>query len=184
MLAKHTEKALDRRAEFYEQAAAFPGRPRERLVAVGEADEFFFRSYPHHYRALQVVRVAAPLTRATNPSVGPLQRCEKRIVGLLRDIVLAALDSGDLVLHDPRQPDNVAFSVWALVFGTRALMNTPTVTRELCINDAFTVARETMDLLCDGLAWQPLSDRHDYQATRSRVWKEVFAADWPQSPAA
>lgn len=184
MLAKHTEKALDHRARLYAQAAAFPGRPRERLVAVGEADELFFRLYPHHYRALQVVRVAAPLTCATGPSTGPLQRCEKRVVGLVREIILAGLDTGDLVLHEPKQPDNVAFSVWALVFGARALMNTPTVTRELGINDGFAVARETIDLLCDGLTWRPLSVEHNYQTTRSRVWKEVFAADWPQAPAA
>jgi len=184
MLADATIEAINKHGEYYARAAAFDGRPRERMVALGVADELFFRLYPHHYRALQVVRVAAQLGRAMNARRGPLQRCESRTVGLLTRVLTDAVQCGDLELTGPSRPEEVAFSVWALVFGTRALMNTAAATRQLGIEDGFAVTHETAALLFDALNWRPLCSEWDYSQTRTRVRREIFGDEWPHTTAA
>ena len=58
MLAESTIRSLNKHAEFCQRAVTLRGRPRELMVALGEADELFFRLYPQHYRALQLVRLS------------------------------------------------------------------------------------------------------------------------------
>ena len=63
MLAEVTLKSLCKQIELFERAAAYDDRPRIRLVALGEAEELYYRLYPHHYRALQTIRIASQLAR-------------------------------------------------------------------------------------------------------------------------
>ncbi len=179
MPAQKTVQALSRQAEFYQRAAAFEGRPRERMVALGEADELFFRRFPHHYRALQVIRMAGQLGRTSAHRSLPLQGCESRTVALLTGVVTDALEQGDLSLAAPRRSDELAFSVWALVFGTRALMSTAVARVQLSVSDGHAVACDTADLLFDAMDWRPLSTEWNYADVRDRVRREVFADEWP-----
>jgi hypothetical protein len=184
MLVEKTVGALQKFAEFYERAAAFRGRPRERMVALGEADELFYRLYPHHYQALQIVRVAAQTGHPHHRHGGPLRRCESRAVRLLSCVVMDAIAERDLKLSSSQQVDDLVFSVWALVFGTRALMGTLTAQRQLGIADGYAVSSDTSELLFDALGWRPLSDEWDYERTRQRVRTQIFAAEWPAESAA
>lgn len=184
MLAEHTIRAMNSYAEFYERAAAFKGCTRERVVALGEADELFFRLFPHHYRALQTVRVASQIGASVPLRHGPWQQCESRTVGLLSRVIRDAFASGDLQLSPPRRPDDIAFSIWALAFGARALMHTAVAAQQLGIDDGYAVARDSATLLFDSIGWRPLSTEWDYDATRARVRTELFSAEWPLAPAA
>jgi hypothetical protein len=121
MLADSTLQILNQYAHFCERAICFEGRPRERMVALGEADELYFRLYPHHYRALQIVRVAAQLGREVNTRREFLQRCESRTVRMITLVVHDAIVCGDLSLLTPQRPEELAFSVWAMVFWCASL---------------------------------------------------------------
>jgi hypothetical protein len=184
MLANSTINALEKHTEFFERAARFRGFARERMVALGEADELYHRLYPHHYRALQVIRVSAQLVKSVYRAREPLQRCESRTVALLTQIVNAAVADGALVLRAPQRPEELSFSMWALVFGTRALMNTAVATHQLAIEDAGAVARDTAGMLFDALGWRPLTSEWDYELTRRRVRAEIFEEEWPSEVAA
>ena len=184
MLADDTLRAINKYAEFCERAATFPGRPRERMIAFGEADAVFFRLYPHHYRALQVIRVASQLSGAVSRRREPLHRCESRTVGLLNRVVADAVACGDLAMPPEQRPNDLAFTVWALVFGTRALMGTTLATRQLEIEDGYAVALESAGMLFDALGWRPLSQEWDYTCTRRRIRTETFGKEWSQACAA
>jgi hypothetical protein len=184
MLADNTLRAINTYADLCERAAAYPGRPRERMVALGEADELFFRLFSHHYRALQVVRVASQLGRSVHRRREPLQRCESRTAGLLSQVIADAVACGDLEMLPNQRSDDLAFSVWALVFGTRALMATTVATRQLGIEDGYPVALDAAGLLFDALGWRPLSDEWDYMHTRNRIRTEIFDKEWSQASAA
>lgn len=64
MLLDETMQRIARRLAWLERAASLEGRPRERLIALSEAEELISRLYPEHDRALQVVRVASQLGRS------------------------------------------------------------------------------------------------------------------------
>jgi hypothetical protein len=174
MLAEQTIRAMNSYSEFYERAASVSGRTRERMVALGEADELFFRLYPHHYRALQTVRVASQLHATAAPRQEPWRRCESRAVALLSRVIRDALTEGDLELSSARRPEDLAFSIWALAFGTRALMNTAVATQQLGIEDGYAIARDSVSLLFDALGWRPLACEWDYEKTRARVRDDLF----------
>lgn len=183
MLVQGTIQALGKHEEFFERAAAFPGRARERILALAEADELYFRLYPYYYRALQVVRVATQLHAPFRRRREVLQKCENHAIELMTRIVRDGVRAGDLALSGD-EPARLAFSMWAFVFGTRALMNTALATRRLGITDGYAVARETAGLLFDGIGWRPFSTEWDYEATRRRIRQEVFATEWNQIQAA
>jgi hypothetical protein len=178
MLAESTLRSLCAQVELFERAARYEGRPREKVVALGEAEELYFRLHPHHYRALQTIRIASQLGRLAAGREDPLYKCESRLISLLMNVLLEALESGDLQLRDRQGPSELAFTLWSMAFGTRALMDTGVATRQLGIEDGFRVAREASDLLLDALNWAPLSRDLDYTAVRERIRSSLFAREW------
>jgi hypothetical protein len=173
MLVHTTVRALNVLTDLFERAATFDGRPRERLLALIEAEELFFRLHPYHYRALQLIRVASQLVRPPGRR-DSLACCESRRITLLTTIIRDAVSAGDLVLGFERRPEDVAFILWSLAFGTRALMNTLVATSQLGIQDGFETARSFADDLMDALGWEPLARAWDYERTRERVRRELF----------
>jgi hypothetical protein len=182
MLAHATIQVLREQSALFDRAVAFPGRPRERLVALSEAEESFFRAHPYHYRALQVVRTAAQLAKAGAEAHGVLRRCETHLTVLLTQVILDAVHEGDLTLRSPQRPEELAFTLWALAFGTRALMDTVVATSLLGISDGFRTSREVADVLLDALGWEPLTSEWDYEKTRQRIREDVFPAECCRPP--
>lgn len=178
MLANATIRSLDRHSELYERAARFQGRPRERMIALSEADELFFRLNTQHYRGLQLVRVASQLTQCTRPREDLRRTCESNVVRLLSELVHEAVRVGDLCLPASRRPDELAFTIWALAFGVRALMDSAVAMSQLRIERGGDVLHRSADLLFDSVVWHPLSTEWDYEQTRQRVREECFADEW------
>ncbi len=173
MLVHKTLRALTVLTDLFERAASFDGRPRERLVALIEAEEMFFRLHPYHYRALQLIRIASQFAHRTGRR-DSLARCESRRITLLTTIIGDAVRVGDLTLELERRPEDLAFILWSLAFGTRALMNTQVAVAQLGIRDGFETARGFADDLMDALGWRPLACEWDYESTRARVRRELF----------
>jgi len=101
---------------------------------------------------------------------------------LLTEIIADAVRRGDLTLGGERRPADLAFILWSLAFGARALMNTQVAIMQLGIRDGFATARGFADDLMDALGWRPLTTEWDYGATRARIQRELFPE--PRSPAA
>ena len=182
MLVEGTLRSLAKLMEFLDRASRYDGRPRERAVALQEADELYYRLYPGHYLALQLIRAASHLNRRiTDRRTVPVQRCESRFVSLLLTILGEALRTGDLVLSGARTAEEVAFSLWALALGTRTLMNARLASRTLDVEGGIVLAREATELLMDALHWRPLSNEWDYEQTRRRIRQTLFAEEWQQA---
>jgi hypothetical protein len=178
MLAEATLRALDQHVILYERAVHFDARPRERMLALGEADELFYRLHPQHYRALQTIRVAAQLSEVAGPHREVARRCESRMMTLVTGVIRDAIEVGDLPWRQPPNPAELAFSVWALAFGTRALMDTSVARTQLGIQDGHDTAVWIGQLLFDALGWAPLTTEWDYAATRERIRIELFPDEW------
>ncbi|MBN1491266.1 MAG: hypothetical protein JXA69_15240 [Phycisphaerae bacterium] len=170
--------SLCKQIELFERANRYNGRSRERVVALGEAEELYFRLYPHHYRALQTIRIASQLGRMASSSEDRVYRCESQLISILMRIILDGLKAGDLNLKHHQRPSELAFTLWSLAFGARALMDTGVATHQLGIEDGFRVARDATELLLDALQWAPLSTEWDYGKTRSGVRKLLFGPEW------
>lgn len=177
MWAESTLKSLQKRLEMIERAAVFKGRPRERMIAIGEADEIYFRLYPHHYRAMQTVRIVSQVGRRVPAREDAVEKYERQVIVLLSNVIADGLANGDLWLGRTRGAGELAFMVWALAVGTRSLLDTKVVMWRLGIEDGRRLAQETTDLLLDALGWRPLSDEWDYAGTRRRIAEDLFDAE-------
>lgn len=122
--------------------------------------------------------ISSQLGRVAYGKEDPLYRCESRLISLLMNVILEALDNGDLRLRDHQGPSELAFTLWSLAFGARALMDTGVATRQLGIEDGFRAARNASDLLLDALNWRPLSGESDYASVRAEIRRCLFASEY------
>jgi len=180
VLVERTLEVLSVRGELLERAAAFPGRTRERVVALAESEELFYRLFPQHSRALQLIRLAGQLAGAGGDRPGATLQRDSRLMLALMDTIRRAQEQRDLVLPH-RRPEELAFTLWALMFGTRALMYTSIVRRQLGLAPPSGAARGCLDLLLDALQWRPLSTEWDYAATRRRAHERLLAREAPRA---
>ena len=177
MLIDETLDKIHKRVTWLERAAALAGRPRERLVALATAEERFRRLHAQHDLALQAVLIAAQLGQTRPEPEDPLRRAERRLTDLLTDVIRDAVRSGDLPMRAGLSSEELAFTIWALTFGTRTLMHTRVATHELAIADGHRVGREALSLLLDSLGWRPLTSECDYDAVRQRVGELLFRSN-------
>jgi hypothetical protein len=169
MLIDETLDTISKRITWMERAAAIPGLPRERLIALAEAEEQFCRLHAQHDLALQSVLIMAQLGQMRSEREDTSRQAEHRLTDLLTDIIRDAIRQGDLPVRAGLNSQELAFTVWALAFGTRALMHTRVATRNLGIEDGLRVGREALHLLLDSLGWRPLSSQWDYEKTRHQA---------------
>src|SRR5271163_4453953 len=52
-------QTMERRLDLFRRAAAFRGRSRERMTALGAAAELFFQLYPDHIHTEHTIRISS-----------------------------------------------------------------------------------------------------------------------------
>lgn len=176
VLAAIAIETSEKRTALFERASALRGGSRERMVAVGQAVDVFVRLYPHHFVSERLICTASIRGKTSDEKQQQLQMCDGKCMSIAAGIVRDAIAQGDLA-RPSVAPEELSFGLWALTFGTYTIQATdlpltaigiPSVSRAL---DAATAA------LMDGHGWRPLSSEHDYEQTRERIRREVFAAE-------
>lgn len=176
ILALATESVEVQRA-LVERAGTFHGRPRERMLAVGVATHLFAELYADDSRIFQIVNGEAIFQKASEKSIGRLQRCGLRTVAVMQGIVRDGIAQGDLVLPLDHSAEDMIYNFWLLGEGGKAAPHTWLPPKELGIDFPFASLIKTASMLADGYGWRPLSSECDYEATIERVWLEVFPAE-------
>lgn len=169
MLIDATLNELNDAFALFERAANYPGSSRERMVALAEAEILFFQRYPVHYRALQLVRMVGQVQCDPSHDSNPLERCETRLLQLIRQQIRAGHAAGEVILPTPRHETDTAFALWALTFGVRALQSSTVGNHQLGAGDQRSTSRWALDLMLDALNWRPLAASRDYAPVRERV---------------
>jgi hypothetical protein len=169
MRSNGTFDAARKRVQQLDWAAQYPGRARERLLALAEAEEIFCRLHPEHDHAVQVVRSAAHVRPGRPACDGPVRQAENHLIDLLWSLVSEAVRSGELPLPARLCTEQVAVGMWTLGFGRRAIINTAANAEPLSAEEAFRTTRATLSLLADCLEWRPLSTEWDYRASRRGI---------------
>lgn len=161
--------------EMFQRAADFPGNSREKMFAVGYA--YLLHSLLHPTEFMLVISAKTPSVREKSSQ----QRCEHStqledgLLNTILKIISAGLASGDLSLQPHLSPAQVAFSLWALGFGTIALLH-ESLARGTA-REEMQIERELVNhsnLMLDGLQWQPYTADFDWQATVVKLKTETF----------
>jgi AcrR family transcriptional regulator len=160
-----------RRVQLYERAAMFRGRPREKMVALGEVESFLLR------RDLPIeLLVASTCLRAktSRQRQDELKVLDVRAISLGASIIREAVHVGDLELPARMCPEDLLFSMWSCRWGASAIMRSDTPIALAGIAQPALAIECSLGLMLDGYGWCPLSSEWNYKATRQRVHQEAF----------
>lgn len=169
-------ESSEQRLALLAKARAFRGRPRERMLALGLANELFVRLHPHYFRSELIIHMAGLEGRASSGRREALARQDQCVAAWLQEIVQDAVDVGDLPSASSATAGDVAFSFFCMAVGTHlCLVNFPHVVEQLGVVSPWSSLKENVQALLDGLGWRPLRSEWDYGLTHERMVREVFA---------
>lgn len=162
------------RLALMERAIAAPGRPRERMVAIGESAEYFARTNPSGVRVLNLIHAEAILEKVSDAQREALLDYDARALRHMVSIVEEAIDAGDLTLPARTTPHALTFALWSLVDGGAAAAVSGVPLAKVGIPDPYAAIGRGAHMLMDGAGWRPLSTDWDYSATSKRIKAAAF----------
>ena len=174
MILTLATESVDKQRDLVERAATFRGRPRERMLAVGEATQLFAHLHSDDTRLFQIVTAEAIMHKVPKEAVMHLRSSGLRSVSIMVGIVRDGLVQGDLTLPAGHRLEDLVYHMWLLGEAGKASAATWLPPTELGVTDPFGSILKTGQMLGDGYGWRPLSTEWDYAATIRRVRMEVF----------
>jgi len=156
-------------ATWFERAAAWEARPRERMVAVVESYCGFVREKTLTFRVIPIVHSPTVLEKADPVRLEAMQATQSRSVAAWGGIIRDAVAQGDLVLAKGSKPETLSFSLWALMFGSFMLAELHRPEGVLGVKDPTDVIRASCTATLDGLGWRPTSKEVDYAEVSRRI---------------
>jgi len=155
--------------ETIQKAARFPGRPRERMAALGEAMAFYSKYCSDDQRILKLIDAETILDRVQNGQRDKMKQYDVQIFQTLLEIVQDAVAEGDLVLRGDCTVQGLGFAFWALMDGAFSANMGGAPLQEAGIPDPSAEVVRNGHYLMDGYGWRPLQHEWDYEATARRV---------------
>ena len=177
-------QSMVRRVELFDKALRFDGKTRERMTAVGVAEELFFRLNPLYYRSELVIKFAALESRVSAERTAELHRLEKSCFAGLLGLTEEAIATGELTLPAPLKPADVCLGFWALATGLfGAVQSYGPMLSTFGVADPVAGFRQVFQGMLDGLGWRPLTTEWDWADAYRRIDREGFAAEARPVPA-
>jgi AcrR family transcriptional regulator len=171
-------ESSEQRLTLMAKARTFRGRPRERILALGFADELFVRLHPHYFRSELIIHMAGLESRASSGRREAMTRQDQCVAAWLKEIVQEAIEIGDLPGASLATAGEVAFSLFSMAIGTHlCVVNFPHVIEQLGVVSPQSTLRDRAQALLDGLGWHPLRSEWDYGLTHDLIVREVFAEE-------
>ena len=164
-----------KRADMFERASTFRGRPRERMMGIGICYELFVSLYPAYFGSEKIINAGSVRAKATEQHGQLLAHSEVACTQIVSGIVRDAVAAGDLVLPDGTSPMDLCFNLWSLTFGAYFLTSGEAPLSDLGVTDPHVALMRGYHALLDGYGWRPLSTEWDYDATRAKIQEEVFS---------
>lgn len=170
-------ESMERRVDLFLRAEKFVGRSRERMVAIGVADEIFGKLETHHYRSEFIIKLANLQDRASPERREAMARLGSACFGTVVRIVQAGIDCGDMTSDVPAR--ELVYSIFTMALGTHmtALHDFP-VLQEFDIKDPGKVLLQGIHRQLDGAGWRPFRNEWDYGTTYQRVFSEIYPQEF------
>ncbi|HOD48984.1 MAG TPA: TetR/AcrR family transcriptional regulator [Candidatus Hydrogenedentes bacterium] len=168
------KRSRKQRLDLIARGAAFDGRPRERVVAVGVGVELHARLYPDDVRIWEIMNAESIIEKIPAERQPDLKTSDIAVNEILIGLVQEAVACGDLVLRPDDSPQEITFGLWAITDGGFAAILGGAPLDHLGLRDPYAAIFKNCHVLGDGYGWKPLSSEWDYGKTVARIRKEVF----------
>ncbi|MEA3366234.1 MAG: helix-turn-helix domain-containing protein [Candidatus Hydrogenedentes bacterium] len=168
------KRSRKQRLDLIMRTAAFEGRPRERVMAVGVGVEIHARLYPDDIRIWEIMNAESIIEKIPNDQQSDLKASDIAVNEILIGLVNDAVACGDLELRPGDSPQEITFGLWAITDGGFAAILGGAPLDHLGLRDPYATIFKNCHVLGDGYGWKPLLTEWDYDATLQRIRREVF----------
>ncbi|MGB0465927.1 MAG: TetR/AcrR family transcriptional regulator [Pontibacterium sp.] len=178
LLTALCNNSLKKLSSLFERALTFEGNSREKMLSVGFA--YFLHSQLNATEFMLVISAKTPGIREKSTAKRQEQHLslENGLMSSMLEVITLGLSSGELALQPHLSPPQIAFSLWAMSFGTIALLHQ---SLDQCVmRTDMVLERELVNhnnLLLDGLGWQPFTQAHNGAETLARLKAGIFAPE-------
>ncbi|MBX7255954.1 MAG: TetR/AcrR family transcriptional regulator [Candidatus Hydrogenedentes bacterium] len=162
-------RCREERIAMVDRAMRYEGRPRERMVAIGEAAEHFARLYPESIRVLHIIDAEAVLEKVPEKQRSRLKTYDERVFAAMADLIEEAISLKDLALPPRTTVREICFALWALVDGGASARLGGLPLEALGIADSFGAIARGCHYLMDGLGWRPLTTEINYSLVSRQI---------------
>jgi len=171
-------RAQKERADFFERAAHFKGRSRERIQAIGFACCHFANVYPDYYNVEMMLKSLSFWEKADENRQHQYAMQGGRCFRTIHGIVTDGIKDGDLP-QGKLSPEQIVFALASTAIGSHIMSRNTHALLLAGINDPLKALCDNVEVLLDGLSWKPLSNQMDRGLVDLRIKSEVFPeATW------
>ena len=164
-----------RRVRLCERAVTLQGRPRERMVAIGEVETYLM---PRDLPVELFVASTSLRAKTSRERQDELKLLDVRAVSFGAGVIREAVSAGDLVLPNGTSPEDLLFFMWASRWGAANIMRSDTPLGSAGVANPGRAVEVSLGLLLDGYGWRPLSPEWNYAETRRRVRQQCFPEEF------
>jgi AcrR family transcriptional regulator len=158
-------------ADLLKQAVEFEGNTREKLYAVGLAAGLL---WPSHLKMELIMHTSSLRSKASQRWKQELTEAEKQCLAPTVSLINQACLDGHFSLPADMTPEELVFSLWSMTFGSFVVMNSEKPLANLKVKKPVHSIMITLQAALDGLGWKPLSNEWDYEATITRIRKDLL----------
>lgn len=162
--------------DLFNRATRFVGNSREVALARAFAYQLFSQLEPTLFMCVLTAKTPAVMEKTTPERLSTLLEKEAQITALCDHLFDQALHDGSLKLPANTGVADLTFSIWAMSFGTNALMINASTIKGISRLDQKQALLRNINLMFDGMNWAPLSNEFDYVETWKKL--EVFFAEY------
>jgi len=173
------QDCLRRRGAMLRRGAAYPGKSRERFLALGEAVSLFSRLHPNDSKLIHLA-TGAMREKCSEERLKAVEQIERITGDLTQQIALDGLAAGELRLPEGSVLSEVTLAFWALVEGGFTLIENGIPQGVLRLHNPLHHLWRSCNLLADSYGWRPLFREWDYEQTLADIRREVFPQEAQQ----
>jgi AcrR family transcriptional regulator len=169
---------MEHMASVVIRALAFNGNSREKALAVHVGSLLNSQANPQDFMIGVTVKTAGCTAKASEIRRQQYQQTEVALLSPLFAHFQASVDAGECELPVDMQIEQLIFSCWSTDFGTQVLLMGDNDTCSL--RSKLSAERElvnSINLIHDGMGWQPLSKHFDWKTSVQRMKEEIFAPE-------
>jgi len=160
---------------MFVKAAQFEGSQRDRLIAIFYAHQLWARTDNNRADMMLHLSMHGVREKVTEQSLHQHDELEQNLVGLVNRIVHQAIEEGELPKHKHIQPAEIVFGAWSLSFGGQILQVSDLPLEELGFSNADMSMLRTLNIMLDGLNWQPLHNEAQFKKLLKKFSTSLFA---------
>ena len=163
---------------LFQRVLTFKGASRHKMLAICFAYMLYAKLYPRKFMLVITAKIPAVTEKSSTRRQNEHQELDESLLGVAFEVIHEAVAAGELQLPEGRLPEQVAFSVWAMCFGTIALLSEDV--EQCSARSELLMEQEVIshsNVVLDGLGWQPGTLESDMNEVVNRFKQELFAEE-------